>query len=728
MKAEKFSAQRLRRFAAAMLIYSLMVLSIGVAPSAARAQQQEQQQTQKLFEKFARPDAATKAARDKKKTLWRVNLRSEAESRSASKYGTVVADYGSFVLLAADEKSSGLIQKFDAARVETTINLPSGEFEPVKSPTDAASAPKTVRPEEAARLAAADDSGEKGYYIVQFAGSAKDEWLESLREIGAEVLQYVPHQAFFVYADAAALAKITNHSRVRWVGRYGVEQKISPALEQFTEKLRAAAAANAETDAVNADVDARGTFDIAVFSRADLEDVSARIAGALPSVKILSASKLPNNFFNVLRVEMSSDKISEIAQIPDVVRIDPWLKPRKEDERAAQIVAGNYNSPTSIFSPGYNPLAQFGVNGAGVTVSVVDDGVSIPGAGGFYLTALNTVNGPLRGATTGASSGHGHINASIIAGDTPFGTLDPNGYNYGAGIAPKANIINIPFLKNGHSEIDAEAVDDTLTTLGANGVRGTISNNSWGDMTNGNAYDSLAAQYDGFVQDGSFAPTIDPITFVFSAGNDGLSGLTRPKVAKNIIAVGNSENLRTEIGGTAADNIDDLRGSSSRGPAADGRVKPDVTAPGSFVTGSRSGDGSGVGGAIDAHHSWSVGTSHAAPQVSGAAALFTQYWKNTRAGQYPAPSLIKAAIINSAQEMNGLITNTATIPNGSEGWGRVNMRYMFNTGVLMKYVNEDFAFVGRNVWIHRIRRRYDQTDARHAGLDRSAGGRRPGAG
>jgi hypothetical protein len=551
--------------------------------------------------------------------------------------------------------------------METTVNLPARRYEPVKTPPA-----ETVRPNRPENI----NANEKDYYIVQFAAATKDVWLESLREIGAEIVQYVPHQAFFVYADGAMISRNAKHSRVRWVGRYTAGDKLSPELRQFTDGVRGNTA----------------MFDIAVFSRANLEEVARRISSSF-SGRILSAGKLPNNYFNVLRVEMPINELAQIAVISDVVRIDQYIRPEREDERAAQIVAGNYTSPTSILAPGYNPLTQFGVDGTGVTVSVVDDGVSIPGNGGFYINSANTVDGPLRGATAGAAGGHGHINASIIAGSTPFGSLDPTGYNYGIGIAPRTNIINIPFLKSPYAGSDAQVIDDSLNTPGPNGVRGTISNNSWGDGTNGNSYDSLAAQYDGFVRDGSLASTIDPFNIIFSAGNSGPGALslTRPKVAKNVISVANSENIRTEIGGTGADNMDDLRSSSSRGPAADGRVKPDITAPGTVIAGSRGGSGSTVSGIIDANHAWSSGTSHAAPQVAGAAALFTQYWKNTHVGQYPNPSLVKAAILNTAQEMNGLTTNTSTIPNGNEGWGRINMKYMLNTGVPMKYINEEIA-------------------------------------
>ncbi|MEO7672894.1 MAG: S8 family serine peptidase, partial [Pyrinomonadaceae bacterium] len=141
----------------------------------------------------------------------------------------------------------------------------------------------------------------------------------------------------------------------------------------------------------------------------------------------------------------------------------------------------------------------------------------------------------------------------------------------------------------------------------------------------------------------------------------------------------------------SANNIDDMSTSSSRGPGAgpgaDSRIKPDISAPGIGISGGRSGSDS-LFGNIDANHRWSSGTSHAAPMISGMAALFTNYWMSTRFGDRPSPALLKAAIINSGQDMNGNLSS-APIPNGNEGWGRANTRFMLNTGVGMKYIDEE---------------------------------------
>lgn len=658
-----------RLFAGFVVFVGLIAIFAGVVFNPLKAQEKNVKKA--VFEKYQTGDVVTEIVRDDANDFVRVKINSIEDRAKVSHLGTVIEDYGSFVILAKDKSKNLETAALDIQNLETSINLPSGKFEPLGGQNE--SAVKSGGQIE--------NSTGKDYYIVQFAASTRGEWLESLEEIGAEVVQYIPHQAYFVYADSATINRVANHSRVRFVGRYTSEQKRSLHLDNFVSGLKGGIA----------------EYDVAVFSRADLLTVRDEISNTVGR-QVIAVEKPPHNFFSIIRVQMSPDDVENVAKLRDVVRIDPYVKPQREDERAAQIVSGNFSSPTVLNPPGYEPLTQFGVDGTGVTVAVVDDGISIPGNGGFYITSGNTVDAPLRGSTSGASGGHGHINASIIAGDTPFGVLDPTGYNYGRGIAPKANIINIPFLKSGYpSNSDAFTVNDTVTTPGPNGVNGTITNNSWGSGTNGNSYDARAALWDGFVQDASSGATIDPINIIFSAGNSGTSGLTRPKMSKNTIAVANSENIRTEILGTGADNMDDLRSTSSRGPGADGRIKPDITAPGTAITGSRAGTGGSVSGQIDANHSFSSGTSHAAPQVAGAAALFTQFWKNTHSGEFPSPSLVKAAILNTGQEMNGSLTNTP-IPNGNEGWGRMNMGLMFNTGVPINYTNQtvEFSDTGNN--------------------------------
>lgn len=153
--------------------------------------------------------------------------------------------------------------------------------------------------------------------------------------------------------------------------------------------------------------------------------------------------------------------------------------------------------------------------------------------------------------------------------------------------------------------------------------------------------------------------------------------------------------------------------SSSQGPTLDGRVKPDLVAPGSLLA-AQSQSECGVSlksGTCSAVHQppttpilvcsvqhgisrtdtradtgmWGAGTSMAAPVVAGAAAVVRQYFSD---GFYPTgiagegPSheasgpLVKAVLIGGAVSMLGYSGEAAlpmTTPSPVQGWGRVNL-------------------------------------------------------
>ena len=117
---------------------------------------------------------------------------------------------------------------------------------------------------------------------------------------------------------------------------------------------------------------------------------------------------------------------------------------------------------------------------------------------------------------------------------------------------------------------------------------------------------------------------------IFSSGNSGQSASTAGtysgingfanltgqfKMAKNIITVG------------ATDSFYNIPSLSSRGPAYDGRVKPELVAQGED------------------------GSSGAAAIVSGVAASLQQAYKINNAGNLPSSALIKAILINSANDV-----------------------------------------------------------------------------
>ena len=172
--------------------------------------------------------------------------------------------------------------------------------------------------------------------------------------------------------------------------------------------------------------------------------------------------------------------------------------------------------------------------------------------------------------------------------------------------------------------------------------------------------------------------------------------MTEPKEAKNLITVGAGENFRDDPWVTPGfcgipNNINNVANFSSRGPARDGRILPNLTAPGTFISSLRSATATyGVGGCdgvIDANYVWMSGTSQAAPHVTGAVALITQWWRTFNGGANPSPAMAKALLINGAVDMG-----TANIPNNTEGWGRMNLNNVINPGVPVIYQDQTTVF------------------------------------
>ena len=69
---------------------------------------------------------------------------------------------------------------------------------------------------------------------------------------------------------------------------------------------------------------------------------------------------------------------------------------------------------------------------------------------------------------------------------------------------------------------------------------------------------------------------------------------------------------------------------SSRGPCEDGRIKPDVVARGTWISSLRSvfANDDFAWAPISDRYMYEGGTSQAGPHVSGAAAVFVQYYRD----------------------------------------------------------------------------------------------------
>ncbi|MFO1496889.1 MAG: S8 family serine peptidase [Verrucomicrobiota bacterium] len=282
---------------------------------------------------------------------------------------------------------------------------------------------------------------------------------------------------------------------------------------------------------------------------------------------------------------------------------------------------------------------------------------------------------------------HGTHVTGIIAGNGATGETDEVGTLYGLGVAPQAHIVvQRVFDATGQDELpEAETLTRDAVRAGA-----VIGSNSWGDDVQGR-YDLSAAQYDALVRDADAqTPGDQPYILEFSAGNagPGLQTINSPAVAKNVIATGASQNERSDFF-LYADGMEAMADFSSRGPCEDGRIKPDLVAPGTWIASlqSESASDENAWAPISANYQYQGGTSQAGPHVSGGAAVFVQYYRETHGNATPSPALVKAALINSATDMDDSV-ETGPVPNFDEGWGRLTLTNIIGSPRHVEYVDQ----------------------------------------
>ena len=298
-------------------------------------------------------------------------------------------------------------------------------------------------------------------------------------------------------------------------------------------------------------------------------------------------------------------------------------------------------------------------------------------------TAPDKADDPHGHGTHVAGSVLGRGNSATMGGDIE-------------GTAPEAQLILQSVLdSNGGLGGIPVNLNDLFQKTYDDGAR--VHTNSWGVPGLNLPYDASSREIDEFVWNHQ-----DQV-ICFAAGNDGVDGnsdgtvdsnsIGSQSAAKNCITVGASESLRKEFApsyGTywpgdfpanpvkrdkQANNPDGMVAFSSRGPTKEGRIKPDVVAPGTSILSTLSRNapmGNTFGTSTDPLFFFDSGTSMATPLVAGCAAVLRETLvKNGLAA--PSAALIKALLINGADVLPGQYnpSEAGESPNGNSGWGRV---------------------------------------------------------
>ncbi len=565
------------------------------------------------------------------------------------------------------------------------------------------------------RLTSPPSSG-PSLQLIQFVGPIKEEWLDAVRATGAKPIQYIANNAYMVWANTNAHGRLLDLAQdgnfVQYSDRYQPAFKLGRTVEHRIMG--------------QGDPDELMSVDIQIYNHAGKSTSQKAIIALATDVRSDWSSVL--EFENITLKVRVADLLS-IAQLPDVVWIDEYFPPRLLDERQNQILAANFNTnKTGPDAPGY--LAWLGNLGFSQNpndypvVSVVDDGVgngtTTNGAGDTTLTVLGQGTSSRVAFSQNCTSdsladgkaGHGHINASIVAGyntQNSFPFTDPAGYLRGLGVNPFGLVGNTKFFNNaGSGQLCGNSYAAMIKSEQVNGA--LISSNSWGDSSR--SYGPSAQAYDAGVRDANTGIAGNQeMIYIFAAGNDGPGSNTvgNPGNGKNMITVGASENWRPndesgswtdgcQVAPTGADNAMDVIGFSSRGPAVGGRVKPEVIAPGTHIQGTASTatgyDGSGV---CDKYRpgsqtvfAASSGTSHSTPAVAGVASLYYRWLQTAHGVSAPSPALMKAYLIAHPTYLTG-VSGGGNLPTNNQGYGMPDMAVAFDSTPRF-VINQTHAF------------------------------------
>lgn len=580
---------------------------------------------------------------------------------------------------------SPAVSAIEAARGDPSrIILPLGIFDPLQEVIDA-------------QAVGVGGQVSSRYAIVQFDPGATAR-RGDLEARGVEFLGYIPNNAYYVRLNGYPLERLQQDEVVRWAGPLRAEHRLDPSLWQAR---RMASAARQWTGYYEIQID--------LFAGESSERIARALRKQVPGVGVTARSERAGAAPWV-RAQIESSHFAVLLEaatsLDGVAFVSPWVQPEPMNAGAIGAIQGDATGSCAGSGAvcGPTPMWDQGLFGRGQIVAVADSGTDaneawftsldkgpgpheevtfaddpppeLPGIGllhpdnkiiGYWVQPGATAYDSNQRCSPGSSpiSWHGtHVSGTVLGdaagtfGASSYAASTPTAANHelADGMAPNAQLL---MQDIGNDVSGCLAINDLRgTLLQALAADAHIHSNSWGASTAGN--------YGGNDNNVDYVSNVEEdLLFIVAAGNSGSSARTTgsPGNAKNALTVG----ALSHAGAVGVAYF------SSRGPTADGRIKPDIMAPGSSTISAR-GDSS-TNGTIEAPASTSMsGTSMATPTIAGNAALMRQYFtdgfyprgERTAADTYnPSGMAMKAFLLNGTNPLQ-----PTSWPNNNIGWGR----------------------------------------------------------
>lgn len=565
--------------------------------------------------------------------------------------GLTVIDPGAVIADQHDEPDSTSIDQDDSTyhiklRRRTIVTEPDGLQESLDQVREELSRRDLDRP-----------GGRKFHFIVQFHEPAGPNHVARLTEIGFSQVSSLDRHTLIVAATADDIDAVAEVPGVRWIGSLEETDKFSELIDpQLPFPFQAVG-------------NGLASYEVLYHADVGLDQVLAELRQL--SFEAVSPESRQFDILNRLEILVPPGRVLDLARLDSVLWIEPGRWPTdSQNQKWAQPLT-NVDKVQA---------APHGLTGSGITIGVWDEGL-VRRDHVEFTGRVAIAKNQLATATDHAT----HVAGTIASSGRRFPETE--------GMAPAAGVVS------------HDSDNDWAEVLGAGRSRGgngeptpvRISNHSYSDTIGWlflaaderqhfldqklfGAYRGKSNVVDGTVFHGG-------VVIVQAAGNDRddrwNGGPRPPEINANdpipppdcfFRSPGRQSPVQADCLGPAAtaknpitvgamSDRANIEPYSSFGPTDDGRIKPDLMAPGKDID--------SLGATSKIANGKLSGTSMAAPVVAGIAGLVLEQAKKLKLRMSPAA--VKALLIQTASDISG--TGQAEVgPDFATGWGMVDAK------------------------------------------------------